>query len=30
LKLLWMFWLLPIIGAAIGGAIYRFVLEKAE
>jgi aquaporin Z len=27
---LWMFWLLPIIGAAIGGAIYRFVLEKAE
>ncbi|MBA0036713.1 aquaporin Z [Pantoea sp. BIGb0393] len=27
---LWMFWLLPIIGAAIGGAIYRFLLEKAE
>ncbi|NWA63792.1 aquaporin Z [Pantoea sp. B9002] len=30
LEQLWMFWLLPIIGAAIGGAIYRFVLEKAE
>lgn len=30
LEQLWMFWLLPIIGAAIGGAIYRFALEKAE
>lgn len=30
LEQLWMFWLLPIIGAAIGGAIYRFLLEKAE
>lgn len=30
LEQLWMFWLLPIIGAAIGGAIYRFVLENAE
>lgn len=30
LEQLWMFWLLPILGAAIGGAIYRFVLEKAE
>ncbi|WP_277976972.1 aquaporin Z [Pantoea endophytica] len=30
LEQLWMFWLLPIIGAAIGGAIYHFVLEKAE
>lgn len=30
LEQLWMFWLLPIIGAAIGGAIYRFVLEKVE
>ncbi len=30
LEQLWMFWLLPIIGAAVGGAIYRFLLEKAE
>lgn len=30
LEQLWMFWLLPIIGAVIGGAIYRFLLEKAE
>jgi len=30
LEQLWMFWLLPIIGAAVGGAIYRFFLEKAE
>lgn len=27
---LWVFWLMPVIGAAIGGAIYRFILEKAE
>ncbi|MDO6406007.1 MAG: aquaporin Z [Pantoea sp.] len=30
LSQLWMFWLMPIIGGAIGGAIYRFLLEKAE
>ncbi|MFJ5160920.1 aquaporin Z [Pantoea sp. NPDC088449] len=30
LEQLWMFWVLPIIGAAIGGVIYRFLLEKAE
>ncbi|MDF7659999.1 aquaporin Z [Erwiniaceae bacterium L1_54_6] len=30
LSQLWMFWLMPIIGAAIGGAIYRLLLEKAE
>jgi len=27
---LWVFWLMPVIGAAIGGVIYRFILEKAE
>lgn len=30
LQQLWMFWLMPIIGAAIGGVIYRVLLEKAE
>ena len=30
LSQLWMFWLMPIIGGAIGCAIYRFLLEKAE
>lgn len=27
---LWMFWLMPIVGAVLGGVIYRFLLEKAE
>ncbi|MFH8133020.1 aquaporin Z [Pantoea osteomyelitidis] len=27
---LWMFWLMPVVGAALGGVIYRFLLEKAE
>ncbi|HBP95827.1 MAG TPA: aquaporin, partial [Pantoea agglomerans] len=26
---LWMFWLMPIIGAVIGGLIYRGLEEKA-
>lgn len=30
LQQLWMFWMMPIIGAAIGGVIYRVLLEKAE
>lgn len=27
---LWMFWLMPLIGAALGGVIYRYLLESAE
>ncbi|WP_312241021.1 aquaporin Z [Pantoea sp.] len=27
---LWMFWLMPLIGAALGGVIYRYLLGKAE
>ena len=29
LSQLWMFWLMPVIGAAIGGVIYRVLAEKA-
>ena len=30
LSQLWMFWLMPIVGAVLGGVIYRNLLQKAE
>ncbi|HEY2622227.1 MAG TPA: aquaporin, partial [Dyella sp.] len=27
---LWMFWLVPLIGGAVGGLIYRYVLETRD
>jgi aquaporin Z len=30
LKQLWLFWLAPIVGAVIGGGVYRYLLEDPE
>ena len=30
LKQLWLFWLAPIVGAFIGGAGYRYLLEEPD
>jgi aquaporin Z len=30
LEQLWMFWVAPIVGAIIGGALYRYVLEEKD
>jgi aquaporin Z len=30
LQQLWLFWVAPILGAALGGLVYRLVCGKAE
>jgi aquaporin Z len=30
LKQLWLFWLAPIVGAVIGGGVYRYLLEEPD
>jgi aquaporin Z len=30
LEQLWLFWIAPIAGAVLGGAIYRYVLEDPD